>query len=388
MFQSITIKSKESGELNLDPGFIAECLLFYQEVNLLADRTNFPDIINIFGATAIKELVESKRLRIFITEEHFGVPEVDLGGNTFYGINSFTAHRTSHENTIKEGLEQYLGNTLFDKKLINDFVSITEPYLYPKETKDNIINSLKDSEFFTKSATTIINYWNPDKLINPSDVEISFTEIESPMPFKLYNLETNIDLAKYKNSSKSGILLDITNSLSNLSIIGHFNSEIADRQLYASLIQDKINSLINKYKKSQEEINSFQDIVLYKRKRIGQAIINKQLSPTEFLKLLDKSDKFKQWLADAPEDGKIVAEYLEAIQKESILDKLPEKTAKFTLLKIAGLLLDLKGAGGLATLAANAIEVGDTFFLDKIANGWRPNQFIDDELKPMLPKQE
>jgi hypothetical protein len=35
-------------------------------------------------------------------------------------------------------------------------------------------------------------------------------------------------------------------------------------------------------------------------------------------------------------------------------------------------------AGGLGTLTGIAIGIGDNFILDKLAKGWKPNQYIDE----------
>jgi hypothetical protein len=50
------------------------------------------------------------------------------------------------------------------------------------------------------------------------------------------------------------------------------------------------------------------------------------------------------------------------------------------------LAIDALGGGGLGTAAGLAISAGDAFILNSIIGGWKPNQFIDNQLRTFVKK--
>ena len=57
-------------------------------------------------------------------------------------------------------------------------------------------------------------------------------------------------------------------------------------------------------------------------------------------------------------------------------DNLPPKTLRWLIFTAAGIPLSLAAAVGLGA--------ADTFLLDKLIKGWKPNQFIEGPLKDFL----
>jgi ABC-type branched-subunit amino acid transport system permease subunit len=53
-----------------------------------------------------------------------------------------------------------------------------------------------------------------------------------------------------------------------------------------------------------------------------------------------------------------------------------------------GLVADATFAGGLGTASGMAIGAIDSFLIDQVFNRWKPNQFVDDHLRPLLVGKE
>ena len=121
-------------------------------------------------------------------------------------------------------------------------------------------------------------------------------------------------------------------------------------------------------------------------KSIGEALKSGEIKFKDFLELLQKADKFREWLSKIEQDKNIVAEYYKAVTSGTWVDKLPSKSVRFAIFTGAGLLLDAAIPTGLGTALGTALGAGDTFLLDKLIKGWKPNQFIDD-LKEELSKK-
>jgi hypothetical protein len=66
------------------------------------------------------------------------------------------------------------------------------------------------------------------------------------------------------------------------------------------------------------------------------------------------------------------------------LEKLPSKSIRWSFFTGAGIITDIAATGGIATLVGLGLSALDTFYLDKLISGWKPNQFIEEEVKKLL----
>jgi hypothetical protein len=64
MFQSALIRRHASGEKQVDAGTVAETLLFYKHVHIVADRGLLADLLNEIGPDNLVELIENKYVSI------------------------------------------------------------------------------------------------------------------------------------------------------------------------------------------------------------------------------------------------------------------------------------------------------------------------------------
>ena len=61
-----------------------------------------------------------------------------------------------------------------------------------------------------------------------------------------------------------------------------------------------------------------------------------------------------------------------------MFDKLPGEGLRFSLFTGAGIRVDSCLTGGISAAIGVAFGLGDTFLLDKLVKGWKPNQYIDE----------
>ena len=74
MFKSICIKSSDS-KFPTDIGFIAENLLYYQNVHIIAGADTLPILVNNCGVDSLIELLTNRNLKIHIRENMLCVIE-------------------------------------------------------------------------------------------------------------------------------------------------------------------------------------------------------------------------------------------------------------------------------------------------------------------------
>jgi hypothetical protein len=87
-----------------------------------------------------------------------------------------------------------------------------------------------------------------------------------------------------------------------------------------------------------------------------------------------------------PEAG-LLKEYHDAVIRETWLERLPNKSSRFTVMTGAGAIIDYFVTGGAATVGALALGAADTFLVDRMLKGWRPNQFVEKNLTPFLQSE-
>ena len=118
----------------------------------------------------------------------------------------------------------------------------------------------------------------------------------------------------------------------------------------------------------------------------SEAVNKKHIDLDSLIAVLKKSQKFKQWiLGIEPEQGLIKSYYAE-VTKKTVVDKLPGKSARWGIFTGAGLIADAVATGGFGTAVGLGLGALDTFFLDKLISGWKPNLFIEDDVKKLLQK--
>jgi hypothetical protein len=108
------------------------------------------------------------------------------------------------------------------------------------------------------------------------------------------------------------------------------------------------------------------------------------IAQCEFLKLLDQAAKFRDWLRAENPCRELLASYVKAATEKTWADALPTKTTRWAVVTGFGVAVDIAFPTGLGTLAGIAVGALDTFFLDKLIQGWRPNHFIEGAYKEFV----
>ena len=70
----------------------------------------------------------------------------------------------------------------------------------------------------------------------------------------------------------------------------------------------------------------------------------------------------------------LVNQYINEVLAPTLADKKGVKAARFTVTELSSLI----------PVVGTVVSAADTFFVDKLLTGWKPNHFIDGKLKPML----
>ncbi len=93
--------------------------------------------------------------------------------------------------------------------------------------------------------------------------------------------------------------------------------------------------------------------------------------------ILEKSRKFKKWIVGVPPDADLFKEYMKEISRDSFLQSLPGKIIRYSVFGAVEIAAGCYLSPMEATISGFSMGAFDTFLLDKLTTGWRPNQYIN-----------
>ena len=385
MFDRICINRQDPFGMAIDMGFLAEALVFYQRVHLVADPEMFKSVIRVCGHEVIIEMMEMGILTIDYTEN---IPVVSPD----YDFGLASAEEFRYQNLAPKFLQELIGKSGKGRRVahrLSKFVHAVQcdPSL-PAEAREDT----SDEGYTKEMVCALLQHFAPGY------------EIPDPCIFRIHKenlgnkLETNIDFEKANGifrlsadvadgSLTPGYLLSyVIETRRELRYAAEFSTDLAvSRPVYAA-ITSKLKSLIARRANSSAEIKAFADLAFNESRCIREAVNSGERNFDDVLRLVKAGMKFKEWLKRSPEDTDLVKEYCREVTRVEWADKLPPKTARWAIFTAAS-----AAAGFLLTpIAGLAVGVGlgagDTFLLDRIIKGWKPNQFINGPLREFVKK--
>src|SRR5438105_3153060 len=134
MFESICIKRQDDFTGNpIDLGFLAEALLFYQHVHLVADASIFKFLLRTCGIEVLLELLQSRRMTMTYLENGTGIRTHD--GGTPKERHEFITWEypgNALQRVAPETLQELTGKPGKGRRLAQRFTSLIEPARFTK----------------------------------------------------------------------------------------------------------------------------------------------------------------------------------------------------------------------------------------------------------------
>jgi hypothetical protein len=389
MFDRICIPPKYPEGTSFDVGQMAESLLFYGEVILILKYSTLKGLLHQCNPETIIRLLEHGRLKLKYTHHMLGA----ISRNENLPFARYDFGLISSEKQRLDIAAQTILQEITDKKgkgrrLANRLVKYIEPVNYAGEITKQIVTEIQDRKFISEYI------YRKLKKVYPSlsqKVIFNFAPVVKGEGFPLQTNINFIDLAKLisddtKINKPSAILADYGTTIADLSLWSRYNTEVSVNDNQADVLQSRFDVLLSQQKGSEEIRSNFQDFVLDDSKAIQKSINSGNRTLEEFCSILERSDKFSSWIRGQEPDSNLVKSYYKEVTSNSWVDKLPSKTSRWAIFTGTGIALDLLTASGLGTATGVALSAFDNFVLDKLIKGWKPNQFINDDLLSFIKK--
>lgn len=404
MFENIALFRNPYSSKPLDAGLLAETLLYFSEVTLVLDYSSARALIEQIGVNLFFEVIDQKLVKaVYMTD--FPVTHSEsrvVGQNHKFVYMSFagrgpTSGHMSHIGTNLRGMLEMAGvpknqlgrkvSEFRDRIPINSIANFDAT---GEAAQRLAIEDINDHRMASSAINRVLSLYAPKYVAqNPAYLR-AFSKGDE------FVLDTDIDFVTLNRAVKEGSkengaypAVEFTPAyLAGCFFSARVDSMLA-RQFKTGLTVSEYSRRITEaqFARTFSQIDHslsakdlFQETVLPEVPNIRSAVNSGSKSFPEFLDFLPKAERFKKWIGELDGDQALTTEYIREVTSENWLDGLPGKSARFSIFTGGGILLDIMGTGGLGTLAGLGLSTVDNFLLDDLAQGWKPNMFID-ELK-------
>lgn len=390
MFDRIDIRIQRltEPEAPIDLGFLAEAMLFYGQVELVANRPMIIQLIRSCGAETLIELLERGYLKLYYRKNAGAIQTSNSGTpHERHQPVVIQVSRRALEDFVPEEVVTQVGRSGKGRRLARRLTSLVQGKDLQVSVIDDVLGDFRDKDYLRGAVGDLMGYYVPSyRTAEPLMFEISEEEgggfrVQTNINFTIANTLYNLNVPSTHSSlTPSYILSLLFFSREALAGAADANAELATDPAHSRVLARLLERLIRMRTRSEQEIEAFSDFVFDDARAIREAVNSGERTFRDMIELLERADKFKDWLKGHTADAKLVKEYFRAATSSTWVDRLPAKGVRWGLFTATGLLIDALGAGGIGTAIGVGLGAGDTFLLDHLIKGWKPNQFVEGPL--------
>ncbi|HGS5205909.1 TPA: hypothetical protein ACMDQP_003599 [Vibrio cholerae] len=393
MFEKVVLRRSEGG-IPVTKGEIAEALLFYQNIHIIIDYASFHGLVTQLGMDLFLRLLALPCVTAVYTEE---ILSTYNDNNEFlYAAIKFVGDQERGElHSRKKRLQYQIEKMGFDRKkslkYAERFLKLVSKHDLSSDhfVKNGITRSariqLQDQEYVNQCAQKVVaNQLGKEEIDSRLFLNVDF--LDNTEKFKIHsNIDFDFITFKSKRLNPNGgdfnqatLLNQILESHADLLLSSHYGGDFFSSSVSSQLINIKFSQATKRTELNKSELASFKHVVLNDFPSVKEVIDSDRRSFSEFLKLLEKSDRFKKWTVGVNPDVGVVSEYLNELGGQHWLERTPGKTIRYALGSTISAFEPFIGS---------ALSLADTLITDKLAIGWKPNHFVNKHVKPFLNEE-
>lgn len=175
MFETAIIRKHKEGEQSIDAGVIAETLLFYDNVHVLADRGVFADLVRVLGPDNLLRMLDMNAISLTFLRDIPGVQTDTRNGIELHKLVSILLFADKEKKRIHDHddlalvIESVLGKNPASKKFIKTITPHVEfkrsgegSPAVPSEPLIQAQSDLKDPGFVKEGIGAVLRNLVPD----------------------------------------------------------------------------------------------------------------------------------------------------------------------------------------------------------------------------------
>jgi len=345
----------------LDLGALAEDLLFYGQVNLIANNAVLEQLL---------QDVEVDDLFFLLTEDLLSITYVPGGA----GIRTEDTDRPSERHTpityslptwsfydfASKTLEERIGKAGRARRLTRGLAHWVREMDPPAGIKEAAQQDFESPESLNELIPIVIRYHAPTYTL-PSDFRLDLVEMSdglwsvatNPALDELRRRTSEVALAPDVRLNPAFLLSEVVGLREALAYATMYDSDFSTDALRTQLIQVKLSSVLQRYRESEADRAHFESHVLSGHS-LRETINAGQRHFSDFVALLKEATSFKEWLSVQGSDLSLVEAYYAEIAGRSWLGSLPGKSLRWIIGAGLSAGLTLGGAPGPLAIAVGA----------------------------------
>lgn len=384
MFESVTFENPTGKSGKFDLGSFAEALIFYGSVNIVGNGKLVRDVLAGIGPFHALTLISDGRLKFFLQEHFVGVQHEETNIGRLHSLMSGGFPDDSIEKGGPRIFKDVAGATGQARVGASRFTKSLSTISLQGFDQLAVLDALENQDTILESTKAILAascplYSQPDELV------FRINRVDK----RYFQIETNIDFgqldARVPNEapwSAEGILAAIQGAYEATFIGASVGGDLAVGEVTRAIQSSAIDAAINRRIKSEAQLARFQELTLGEMRAIRKAVNCGAVSFRQVMQIVEKGDKFRDWLRTKGDDAQVVRNYHDAVTKSTWAEALGTKIGKFSVFAGAGVAVDVLGAAPWGTLGGVALGAFENFVVDSLIKGWRPSQFVTGELQP------
>jgi hypothetical protein len=397
LFERIIIFRQTNFGIPIDLGFLAECLVFYNKVRVVADVEIFRSLVRCCGPEELLELLNMGVLEIEFLENMTGIATVETNIGQLHDFKSISSNVIRYQQISRKLFDELAGPSgRGANKFFRRFDQVIERSTYPLDVLSETRNDLLDSTYVEPAIKSLLSLQAPEYVI-PEPLIFKVKAITDPGQFNnSLNITTNIDFESANHSyhlhtpkehsslSPAYLMCQIADTRRDLVLGCKYQSEFSVGPTRGLIAACKFAEILSKATQNTNALNLFQEAVIDDLPKIREVVNSGQRTFRDVIRLVQAGQKFKDWLKNNQGGEELRKSYCQEVARVEWADKLPQKSLRWLIITAATTGIGF-AAGPLAgTALATALSAADAFLLDKMIKGWKPNQFIEGPLKQFL----
>lgn len=400
MFKSIAVRPTWLLKPTIDIGALAESLLFYQNTHLLLNEGELAQLTKSIGIDSLLALLEAGHAQVLLLRDSPATHQRNSQVGSVYDYVVVERLRSDRNvraplEIVQEAFRRATGRAGKSRRSAHRFLrfasvgSINDGISHEHGVSELSRKDIEDPTYVRAAIEASLYHL----LGGRTPLDWRFEIDRSPEGLRI---SSDLDFAAITNRHRSlfggdtelspALLADFLHQARvDLVLAARLESELLSSSVSSDIIKLRLQNAIAGVSSQSRvaDVQLFQNVVLDGR-TVGEVIRSGEKKFDELLQLLDEARKFKDWLVNQPDEANVVREYYEAISRGTWIEKLPGKGLRFILFTGLGFAADAILPTGLGTATGVSIGAADTFLLDRLLRGWKPNQFVERSLKPFV----
>jgi hypothetical protein len=392
MFEHVVLR-RDAGGLPTSAGQLAEAMLYYQKVHLVIDGTTLINFIDQLGTSRLLSILSRADVSAVYCEEILATQTESSGvsqAHNFVALNLFGHEGVGSFRSAPERLQFQVERRGVSRTEARRFTSeflkrvpvrkISGNHFLPGGIPEAAKRDLLDDMYVRQAVRNSValmpgGYLAADdfkfEVVNSELGHFVFTDLD----FESINRRRAALIPAVEPLTVAYLLTSILDARADLALASFYGGDFVTSNVTSAIIQVRYGELLRRSKANVDSRGQFKEVVLPDSPSLAEIIDSGERTFDEFLTLLDRASRFKDWLKAVNPDENLIRTYMRDISSEGWIQRLPAKSLRYMLT------LGLDAFNPAVGLAAGFI---DNFVVEKLLSGWRPNHFVSKKLVPFM----